>query len=238
MRLSSILKVTIIVALVAAFDRLFPNSVAGARIGLFAIATLLAVAIGRRDVRRDRRAWIALRAATLFALLLADDPGPLPIAPFWCALARAALLPKTARFDNAWHWAVRLALHAAAGLAEPATDLKRIGPPSSRYAHQPPRDRGNAEAAAGRRHAVPGVVRSRQSTDRAGGGGGPAPHLLADADVVDRRVAPVAGATSLLHSHPPRRLAGRSGADASRHLASLGADRIGAFNAMFAVQNG
>ncbi|GGE96793.1 hypothetical protein [Sphingomonas prati] len=48
--------------------------------------------LGRPDVRRNRRAWIALADAALFAAALVYDPGLLAWALFWCALSMAALL--------------------------------------------------------------------------------------------------------------------------------------------------
>lgn len=126
MRFSFLLKVVIVVALVVLFDRLFPYNFAGARIGCFAAAWLAAVIVARRAVRTSPRAWIALGAAALFAVSLVDDPGLLAWVLFWCSLSTAALLPKAARFDDAWHWGARLALHAAMGVAKPVADLSRI----------------------------------------------------------------------------------------------------------------
>ena len=127
MRFSFLFKVAIVVALVALFDRLFPHSFSGARIGAFAGIWLVSLALARRDVRRSRRAWIALAVAALFAGSLFNDPGPLAWTLFWCALSVAALLPMASRFDDAWHWGARLAIHAVAGIGRPFADLRRIG---------------------------------------------------------------------------------------------------------------
>jgi hypothetical protein len=127
MRFSFLFKATIVVALVILFDRLFPYSFTGARIGGFASIWLVALALARPDVRRSRRAWIALAVAALFAGSLFDDPGPLAWTLFWCALSVAALLPMASRFDDAWHWAARLAIHAVAGIGKPLADLRRVG---------------------------------------------------------------------------------------------------------------
>jgi hypothetical protein len=129
MRFGFLLKGALALALVALFDRLFPASFSGARIGAFASAWLIALLLGRRDVRRNPSAWVALAAAALFAGSLFDDPGPLAWLLFWCALSVAALLPKAGRLDDAWHWGARLAIHTVAGIGRPFADLRRFGRP-------------------------------------------------------------------------------------------------------------
>jgi len=126
-RFSFLCKGVIVAALVVLFDRLFADSFSGARIGAFAGTWLIGLALGRRDIRRTKPAWIALAVAALFAASLFDDPGPLAWALFWCALSAAALLPKAAGFDDAWHWGARLAIHAMAGVGKPFADLRRLG---------------------------------------------------------------------------------------------------------------
>ena len=126
MRFSFLIKGAVVVALVALFDRLFPDDLAGARIGAFAGAWLIGLALGRRDVRRSRSARIALAVAALFMISLLDDPGPLAWTLFWAALSVAALLPRTSGFDDAWRWSARLAIHAGAGIATPFADLRRL----------------------------------------------------------------------------------------------------------------
>lgn len=126
MRFSFLLKVAIVMALVIVFDRLFPYDFAGARIGCFAAVWLAAVIVARQEVRKSPRAWIALGAAAVFVVSLVDDPGLLAWVLFWCSLSTAALLPKVARYDDAWHWGARLALHAVLGVAKPVADLSRV----------------------------------------------------------------------------------------------------------------
>ena len=126
MRFSFLIKAMLVAILVVLFDRLFPDSFSGARIGAFAGIWLVAVALGRPDVRRSRPAWIALAVAGFFAAALFYDPGPLAWTLFWSALSVAALIPKTAGFDDAWHWSARLAIHAAAGIGKPIADLARL----------------------------------------------------------------------------------------------------------------
>ena len=56
---------------------------------------------------------IAAVAALVFALALAADPGPLALLLYLVAVTLAALLPRTAGFDNGWRWmrsSVRTAL--------------------------------------------------------------------------------------------------------------------------------
>ncbi len=125
MRFSFLFKTAIVIVLVALFDRLFPSGFTGVAIGWFAAAWLAGVVIGRRDVRRDRRAWAALAMAGLFVVALIDDPGPLGWTLFWSGLSVAVLMPRTARFDDAWHWAARLGLHAVAGVVMPVIDLSK-----------------------------------------------------------------------------------------------------------------
>lgn len=126
MRFGFRLKVAVIILLVTLFDRLFPFDFSGACIGLFAAACVCGLAIGRPDVRRSRTAWLAAAAALLFCVSLFDDPGLLAWTMFWCALSMAALLPRTAGFDDAWRWMVRLVLQALTGLAAPFRDLRII----------------------------------------------------------------------------------------------------------------
>ncbi|MEH3103790.1 MAG: DUF4173 domain-containing protein [Sphingomonas phyllosphaerae] len=125
MRYSFLIKSVVAVALVLAFDRLFPSDMAGSAIGAFAGAWLIGVIATRSDVRRDLRALVAVLAAALFVTALIDDPGPLAWTMFWCALSIAALMPRTARFDDAWRWAARLAIHAASSAARPLRDLRQ-----------------------------------------------------------------------------------------------------------------
>ena len=125
MRLSFLIKGAVVATLVVLFDRLFRDSFSGARIGAFAGVWLIRLALSRRDVRRGRSAWIALAIAALCTTSLFDDPGPLAWTLFWGALSMTALLPKTAGFDDAWHWSARLMIHAGEGIGRPIADLVR-----------------------------------------------------------------------------------------------------------------
>lgn len=123
-RLSFLLKIALTVLLIAAFDWLFPSAGGGMAVGAFALAWLLGLIAGRRDVRHARLdIAIAIACATIFCVALAYDPGPLAWMLFWSALSLAALLPRMARFDDAWRWLIRLAVHGVTGPIKPLIDL-------------------------------------------------------------------------------------------------------------------
>jgi hypothetical protein len=124
-RFSFLCKAIATIALVAAFDRLSGDAWPGAVAGLFGGLWLIAVALARRDVRRDRRSRLAIGAALPFVVALIDDPGALAWAMFWSALSVAALLPRTTHLDDAWRWTARLALHALSSATRPFRDLRQ-----------------------------------------------------------------------------------------------------------------
>lgn len=127
LRFTFLLKIGLACLLVAAFDRLFPHAMQGLAVGLFGLAWLIGLLIGRRDVRHARLdVAIALAGAAIFCVALAYDPGPLAWVLFWAALSLAALLPRMAGFDDAWRWSLRLGLHALTGLAKPPIDIAHI----------------------------------------------------------------------------------------------------------------
>lgn len=126
MRFSFVRKAGAALALIILFDRLFADSFGGAGVGVFAGAWLLAIIATRPDMGRARSAWLGLALAALFAVSLFDEPGVLAWSMFWCAIAFAALAPRAGRFDDAWHWVVRLFLHGATGAMRPFTDLRRV----------------------------------------------------------------------------------------------------------------
>jgi len=108
-------------------DRLFyVASGVGATIGAFALALVAAVLLARGEVRRRPPALLAAGAAFAFGIVMVDDPGLLALALFWVALSMAVLLPRAARFDSGWRWALRLAFHTAALPAGPIRDAARL----------------------------------------------------------------------------------------------------------------
>ncbi|KQN04245.1 hypothetical protein ASE85_20840 [Sphingobium sp. Leaf26] len=98
----------------------------GGYFGLFTLAVLGALLIGRPVVRHDPRAWLALGMATLFSGALMYDASLLAWVLFWIAVAMASLLPATARFDDGWRWFQRLVLHGLRAPLVPLFDLKRL----------------------------------------------------------------------------------------------------------------
>lgn len=98
----------------------------GGHLGLFTLAVLGALLVGRPAIRRDRRAWAALAAAGLFTAALVYDASLLAWALFWVAAAMAALIPATAGFDDGWRWFQRLILHGLRAPFAPLLDLRRL----------------------------------------------------------------------------------------------------------------
>lgn len=98
----------------------------GGYLGLFAFAVLGALIAGRPAVRHDRRAWVALVAAGLFALALVYDASLLSWSLFWGAVVMATLIPATARFDDGWRWLQRLVLHGLRAPFAPLIDLRHL----------------------------------------------------------------------------------------------------------------
>lgn len=124
-RFSFLVKIAVAALLIAAADALFQDFRIGSWLGGLALAWVLVLLLVRPAVRRGP-ALVASLAAIAFALVLADDPGLLGWVLFWTALSLAALLPRTAGFDDAWRWAVRLAMHALTGPLSPLFDLPRL----------------------------------------------------------------------------------------------------------------
>jgi hypothetical protein len=98
----------------------------GGYLGLFTLAVLGALVIGRPAVRHDQRAWVALAAAGLFSVALLYDACLLAWTLFWIAAAMAALLPATKRFDDGWRWFQRLVLHGLRAPFVPLIDARRL----------------------------------------------------------------------------------------------------------------
>lgn len=118
------------VGLIVLADWLFQDAIRS-WLGGFALIWLLAACALRPAMRRGV-SLVAAGVATGFAGVLVFDPGLLAWTLFWCALSVAALGPRTAGFDDAGRWAVRLAAHAATGPFTPAFDLVRLFAPRPR----------------------------------------------------------------------------------------------------------
>ena len=128
--LSFALKTSAALALVVVADLLFWGHRVGAVVGVFALLLTLAATALHPAARRDAKAGWTLVAATVMAIVLAWAPGLAAWAPglaawllFWAMLSLAVLLPRAARFDDAWRWSQRLLAQAVAGLAGPWIDL-------------------------------------------------------------------------------------------------------------------
>lgn len=104
----------------------YQNHLYGGYVGVFALALLGILVAGRPAVRSDRRAWLAIAAAVLFALALLYDASLLAAGLFWIAASMAALIPATARFDDGWRWFQRLLLHWVKASVGPLIDTTRM----------------------------------------------------------------------------------------------------------------
>lgn len=115
------------VALVIAGDRLFyPGTFVGPDVGLFACAWTVLTVASNPSLRRDRRACGAAGVALAASAVLIDNPTLLAWSLFGAALIMAAMLPRAARFDDAWAWSQRIALVAITAISGPWRDARRL----------------------------------------------------------------------------------------------------------------
>jgi len=124
-RFTFLAKLLAALLLIGAADWLCTDFRIGSWLGGLALAWIVVLAIVRPATRRGS-AVAALAAAACFALVMIDQPSLLAWALFWTALSVATLLPRTAGFDDAWRWAVRLAAHGVTGPLSPLFDLPRL----------------------------------------------------------------------------------------------------------------
>jgi hypothetical protein len=125
-RSSFVWKLWVAVILVWAGDWLFyQRELYGAYIGAYALALLAGLIAADHAVRQDRRAWIAVAAALVFAGALVYDTSLLAWCLFWAAATLAALIPATARFGDGWQWFQRLLWQGLRNPIAPLIDLKR-----------------------------------------------------------------------------------------------------------------
>jgi hypothetical protein len=125
-RFSFVQKIALAAILVTLADYLFFFQRAGATLGLFAAALLIALLAATPAIGRSAPALASATAALLFALVLADDPSLLAAWLFLTAAALAALLPRTRAFDDGWRWTKRLLLHALLAPIAPVLDGMRL----------------------------------------------------------------------------------------------------------------
>jgi hypothetical protein len=110
---------------IAVADILFYREQIGSTIGLFCLSLLAFLLVMRADILRHAHARIAAAAAALSALVLLYAPSLLGFALYWPMLTLAVVLPRTARFDDGWQWAMRLARHQLGALLGPLADRRR-----------------------------------------------------------------------------------------------------------------
>ncbi|WEK47242.1 MAG: DUF4173 domain-containing protein [Candidatus Andeanibacterium colombiense] len=124
-RSSIVSKLVPAVLLVVLGDWMFyQRSLFGGYIGLYGLALIAGLIAGHAGVRRERRAWLAVAAALIFAGALVYDPSLLGWTLFWTAMSLAALLPRTIGFDDGWRWFQRLGWHALRSPFGPLIDFR------------------------------------------------------------------------------------------------------------------
>ncbi|WP_161978422.1 DUF4153 domain-containing protein [Sphingomonas oligophenolica] len=138
-----IARVAVCLVLVGAAETTIDGTDLGAVIGGVAMLLAILTAVVRPALVRVRAARSATIAATLYALVLTEDPSLLGCALFWVAVSLAALLPRRG-FDDAMAWATRLAWHGVTAALSPFRDAARIAILRDRRA---PRSRGLRAAA-------------------------------------------------------------------------------------------
>ncbi|RYG15623.1 MAG: DUF4173 domain-containing protein, partial [Caulobacteraceae bacterium] len=123
------MKVVAGLSLAALADWLFltEGEGAGASLGAFALAWLLALALVRPGLTRDSRALAALAAAAGFALVMIDRPDLIAWVLFGLAMAVAALSARVKSDEPAWRWMQRLVVAGVVAIAGPVIDLIRLG---------------------------------------------------------------------------------------------------------------
>ncbi|MBV9930593.1 MAG: DUF4173 domain-containing protein [Alphaproteobacteria bacterium] len=124
-------KIGALLLLVGGADWLFFDQGGGSTWGAWTLA-LLALLLATVPPARRGTSRAAVAAAALFALALTWDPSILALALFWAAASLAMLLPK-ARFDNGWHWALRLLWQALRAFIAPAADGRRVDHARARH---------------------------------------------------------------------------------------------------------
>lgn len=124
-RFTFLAKIPAAMLLIAAADWLCRDFRIGSWLGGLALGWLAVLAIVRPAMRRGP-SRVAMAVAAGFALVMIDQPDWLAWTLFWAALSIAALLPRTAGFDDAGRWALRLMEHGIAGPFFPLLDLLRL----------------------------------------------------------------------------------------------------------------
>lgn len=126
LRSSFWLKAGAAVLLVAAADGLFFMQRPGATLGLFALLWLGVAALFRKGWVRDRRGLAAAGASAGLAVAMIDRPSFLAWVLFGLALTIAVQSVRVRSGEEAWRWAQRLVVHAAAAAVGLWIDLFRL----------------------------------------------------------------------------------------------------------------
>lgn len=126
LRSSFWIKVALGAALVGLADLLFFAHILGTNLGLFSLAILVVVILGRKGLLRDRRGLCSILASVAFALILADRPGFLAWVLFTVSVTVGVLSCRIRPGETAWGWTQRLALQWIFALFGPAIDLFKL----------------------------------------------------------------------------------------------------------------
>jgi hypothetical protein len=120
------IKAMLLVGLVAAADALVLETRPGAGFGVFALATLAALALTNPAARTNRLALAALVPATFFGVLQIERATLLGLLLFAVALAVAALAPRAKGAEDAARWAARLIAAGFKAVIGPYWDLRTL----------------------------------------------------------------------------------------------------------------
>lgn len=121
------IKVALALGLVAAADLLlFEATGVGVNLGLFSLASVVAVGLATPAVRRHALALGAIGAASAFAGLQIERPTLIGWLGFALALAIAVLAPRAPAGQDGWRWAQRLLAAGLKGLVGPVLDLRDV----------------------------------------------------------------------------------------------------------------
>lgn len=120
-------KLVLATLLVTLGDRMFyQRELYGGHFGLYALALLAGLMLGRPVVWRDRGSLVCIAAALIFVFALIRDAGLLSWTLFWTAAVMATLLPMTARFDDGWRWFQRLVWQSLRTPLAPLSDWAHL----------------------------------------------------------------------------------------------------------------
>lgn len=137
-RYSFLAKLAASAALIGLGDWLvYSHGFVGPGLGLFALVWTILTIASHKALRHDHRARAAGGVALLGALVLVEDPSLLAWTIFGAALTMAVMLPRTARFDDAWQWSQRLLLAGLAAIAGPVRDARRLLRPRRSVVRKP-----------------------------------------------------------------------------------------------------